>query len=110
VDKPVRDRETRKLEATVATDTFDDSGDDLVEKAKKDRASKKGPFGRMALFIRQVFDELAKVVTPTRKELVNYTIVVLIFVLIMMAIISVLDLFFGWGISWIFGDGRALFG
>jgi len=31
-------------------------------------------------------------------------------VIIMMAIISVLDLFFGWGISWIFGDGRALFG
>jgi preprotein translocase subunit SecE len=94
----------------VATDTFDDSGEDLVEKAKKDRASKKGPFGRVALFIRQVIDELAKVVTPTRKELVNYTFVVLVFVLIMMGIISFLDLFFGWGISWIFGDGRALFG
>jgi preprotein translocase subunit SecE len=110
VEKTVFDRETGKLEATVATNTVDDSGDDLVEKAKKDRASKRGPIGRMALFIRQVFDELAKVVTPTRKELINYTFVVLIFVLIMMAIISVLDLFFGWGISWIFGDGRALFG
>jgi preprotein translocase subunit SecE len=94
----------------VATDTFDDSGDDLVEKAKKDRATKKGPFGRVSLFLRQVLDELAKVVTPTRKELINYTLVVLVFVIIMMGIISLLDLFFGWGVSWIFGDGRALFG
>jgi preprotein translocase subunit SecE len=93
----------------VATDTFDESGEDLVAKAKKDRARKKGPIGRTSLFIRQVLDELAKVVTPTRKELVNYTLVVLVFVLIMMGIITFLDLFFGWGVSWIFGDGRALF-
>ena len=89
---------------------IDDSSDDLVEKAKKDRADKKGPFGRLSLFFRQVIDELAKVVTPTRSELVNYTLVVLVFVVIMMAAISVLDLLFGWGMSWIFGDGRALFG
>lgn len=94
----------------LATNAIDDSGDDLVAKAKKDRATKKGPFGRLALFIRQVIDELAKVVTPTRKELVNYTLVVLVFVIIVMGIITLLDLLFGWGMSWIFGDGRALFG
>ena len=94
----------------MATDTFDESGEDLVEKSKKDRAQKKGPFGRLSLFLRQVLDELAKVVTPSRKELVNYTIVVLVFVVIMMGIITVFDIFFGWGMSWIFGDGRALFG
>jgi preprotein translocase subunit SecE len=93
----------------VATNV-DDSSDDLVEKAKKDRADKKGPLGRMSLFFRQVIDELAKVVTPTRSELVNYTLVVLVFVVIMMGVISLLDLLFGWGMSWIFGDGRALFG
>jgi len=27
-----------------------------------------------------------------------------------MAFVSVLDIFFGWGVSWIFGDGRSLFG
>jgi len=26
-----------------------------------------------------------------------------------MGIITLFDLFFGWGISWIFGDGSALF-
>ena len=70
----------------------------------------KGFGSRAALFMRQVIDELRKVVTPTRSELVNYTLVVLVFVIIMMAFVSVLDIFFGWGVSWIFGDGRSLFG
>jgi len=69
----------------------------------------RGALARLGLFIRQVIDELRKVVTPTRSELVNYTLVVLVFVLIMMGIITLFDLFFGWGISWIFGDGSALF-
>ncbi len=85
-------------------------GEDLVSKARKERDSRRGAFARFVLFIRQVMDELSKVVTPTRKELVNYTLVVLVFVIIMMAFVSVLDLFFGWGVSWIFGDGRSLFG
>jgi preprotein translocase subunit SecE len=85
-------------------------GEDLVSKARKERESRRGPLARFVLFIRQVMDELSKVVTPTRKELVNYTLVVLVFVIIMMAFVSVLDLFFGWGVSWIFGDGRSLFG
>jgi preprotein translocase subunit SecE len=85
-------------------------GEDLVNKARKDRDSRRGPWARFVLFVRQVIDELSKVVTPTRKELVNYTLVVLVFVIIMMAFVSVLDLFFGWGVSWIFGDGRSLFG
>ena len=62
------------------------------------------------MFLRQVIDELRKVVTPTRSELVNYTLVVLVFVVIVMGIITLLDLFFGWGVSWVFGDGSALFG
>jgi preprotein translocase subunit SecE len=88
----------------------DNAGEDLVGKAKRERDSRRGPWARFVLFLRQVIDELSKVVTPTRKELINYTLVVLVFVVIMMAFVSVLDLFFGWGVSWIFGDGRSLFG
>ena len=84
--------------------------EDLVTKVKCDRDIRRGAWARFVLFLRQVIDELGKVVTPTRKELVNYTLVVLVFVVIMMAFVSVLDLLFGWGVSWIFGDGRALFG
>ena len=70
----------------------------------------KGFVSRVALFMRQVVDELRKVVTPTRSELVNYTLVVLVFVVIVMGIITFLDLLFGWGISWVFGDGSSFFG
>ena len=69
-----------------------------------------GFVSRASLFFRQVIDELRKVVTPTRSELVNYTLVVLVFVVIVMGIITLLDLLFGWGVSWVFGDGSALFG
>jgi preprotein translocase subunit SecE len=58
---------------------------------------------RIALFVRQVVAELRKVVYPTRQQLVTYTIVVLVFVSIMIAIVSVLDLALGWAVFRIFG-------
>ena len=69
--------------------------------AKKD--AKANFFARIALFIRQVIGELKKVVAPTRKELINYTLVVLVFVAIMMVIVSLLDIGFGTVVSWVFG-------
>jgi preprotein translocase subunit SecE len=42
-----------------------------------------------------VVAELRKVVYPTRDQLVTYFIVVMVFVLIMMAIVSLLDLGLG---------------
>lgn len=55
---------------------------------------RRNPFARIALFVRQVVAELRKVVYPTQRQLITYTIVVLIFVLIMIAIVSVLDIGF----------------
>ena len=46
-------------------------------------------------FYRQVVAELRKVVWPTQEQLVTYFIVVMVFVLVMMAIVSALDLAFG---------------
>ncbi len=66
-------------------------------------APKAGFFARITLFVRQVIGELKKVVAPTRKELINYTLVVLVFVVIMMLIVTVLDLAFGIGVGWVFG-------
>lgn len=42
-------------------------------------------------FVTEVRDELRKVVWPTRKELVTYTTVALIFILIMVGIVTSLD-------------------
>ena len=75
----------------------------LVEKAKADRATKKSWIGRIVLFIQQVIAELKKVTTPTRKELINFTLVVLGFVVIMMALVWLLDQFFGWVVVAVFG-------
>ncbi len=60
-------------------------------------------FGRIALFIRQVVAELRKVIWPTRKELVTYTVVVIVFVAAMAAIVAALDYVFTRGVLFIFG-------
>jgi preprotein translocase subunit SecE len=44
-----------------------------------------------ALFVRQIVAELRKVIWPTRNELVTYTTVALVFVIIMTAIVTSLD-------------------
>nr|WP_226824030.1 MULTISPECIES: preprotein translocase subunit SecE [Brevibacterium] len=54
-------------------------------------------------FFREVIAELKKVVTPTRKQLVNYTLVVLGFILFMMLLVVVLDLVFGKLVGFVFG-------
>ncbi|TAK70095.1 MAG: preprotein translocase subunit SecE [Actinomycetota bacterium] len=59
---------------------------------------------RIALFIRQVIAELRKVIWPTRRELVTYTWVVIVFVVVAAAIVAVLDLVFTRAVLAIFGD------
>ncbi|QJU54691.1 preprotein translocase subunit SecE [Herbiconiux sp. KACC 21604] len=88
----------------MARKVIDEPSEDVVENAKKERAARRNPFARIALFIRQVFTELKKVVTPTRRELLSYTLVVLVFVVIMMAIVVGLDTLFGWLAVVVFGD------
>lgn len=61
-------------------------------------------FARIALFVRQVVAELRKVVTPTRSELINYTIVVLVFVAVVMLFVTALDYVIGLGVLALFGD------
>ncbi|MBO0980489.1 preprotein translocase subunit SecE [Microbacterium sp. SD291] len=67
------------------------------------RENKRGFFASIALFFRQVIAELRKVVTPTRKELVKFTAVVLVFVLIVMGIVYGLDTLFAWLTHVVFG-------
>ena len=94
----------------MAKNVIDEPSEDVVANAKKDRAQRRGPFSRIALFIRQVFSELRKVVTPTRRELFSYTAVVLVFVVIMMAIVAGLDFGFGWLVNLVFGNPELVSG
>jgi len=66
-------------------------------------APKPGLFARLALFLRQVVAELKKVVRPTRTELTTYTSVVVVFVLVVMAFVTILDLGIGRVTLWLFG-------
>ncbi|MGO1181803.1 MAG: preprotein translocase subunit SecE [Micrococcaceae bacterium] len=73
-----------------------------------DQPQKRGVFGRLFLFLRQVVDELKKVVTPTREELIKMTGVVLVFVVIVVLLVTGLDWLFGTGASFIFGTPDGL--
>lgn len=88
----------------MANNVVDEPSEDVVANARKERAERRGPFGRFALFIRQVIAELRKVVTPTRKELVNFTLVVLVFVVIMMALVWGIDQVASFLVTFTFGD------
>ena len=88
----------------MARKVIDEPSEDVVANAKKDRAQRRGPFARVGLFLRQVVGELRKVVTPTRRELLSYTGVVLVFVVIMMLLVSGLDFGFSALVNFLFGD------
>ncbi|RZI88266.1 MAG: preprotein translocase subunit SecE [Microbacterium sp.] len=81
----------------------DEANGEIVAVGDAAREKKLNFFQRIALFIRQVFAELRKVVTPTRQELGKFTAVVLGFVVVMMAIVYGLDLLFTWVVEVVFG-------
>ncbi|MFD4630025.1 preprotein translocase subunit SecE [Streptomyces sp. NPDC058284] len=84
-----------------------DAQDEVPESKKKARKGgkrgKKGPFGRLALFYRQIVAELRKVVWPTRNQLTTYTTVVIVFVIIMIGLVTVIDYGFSHAVKYIFG-------
>lgn len=88
----------------MARIVIDEPSEDVVANSNKERAQRRGPVGRLALFIRQVIGELRKVVTPTRRELLSYTGVVLVFVVIMMALVYGMDFGFSALVNFLFGD------
>lgn len=84
----------------TSTHTPDSSG------ARKPAKKKDKPnvLARISLFIREVIAELRKVIWPTRKELITYTGVVIVFVLIMAGIVALLDFVFTQGVLAVFGE------
>ena len=53
-------------------------------------------------FIREVRGELRKVAWPTREEVRNYSIIVLLAVVLVTALVAVLDYAFGIGVLWLY--------
>jgi len=71
---------------------------------KRERKAKKPSiFARLVRFFSQVWAELRKVIWPSRKQMITYTTVVLVFVAFMIALVSGLDFVFRKGVFWLFG-------
>jgi len=69
----------------------------------KNEVRRTGFFGRIGGFFREVVSELRKVIWPTRKELLTYTTIVIVFVVVMTTIVGLLDLGLGKVVLWAFG-------
>ncbi|WP_399552266.1 preprotein translocase subunit SecE [uncultured Bifidobacterium sp.] len=67
------------------------------------KARKPNVFMRVGRFIKQIIDELRKVVTPTGRELLAWSFAVFIFVLLLMALVSGMDWGLGKLVLWLFG-------
>jgi preprotein translocase subunit SecE len=65
-----------------------------------------GILGRLVRFFREVVAELRKVIWPTRKELLTYATVVVIFVAVITTIVALLDTGFAWAALRILGGGK----
>lgn len=77
-------------------------------RAKRDRGSSapKAPRKKRtspALFIRQILAELRKVVWPTRGELLTYTSVVIVFVVVIIGFVALFDYGITHAVSAVFG-------
>jgi preprotein translocase subunit SecE len=83
------------------------SGASAASRPARGKADKRGFFARIALFLRQVVAELRKVVRPTRNELITYTTVCMVFVVVVMAYVAGLDIAFGKLVLLVFGGGGA---
>ena len=72
---------------------------------RQSRASTRsgGPLARIARFVREVVAELGKVIWPTRRELITYTSVVIVFVSVMVALVAGLDIGFAKLVIVVFG-------
>jgi preprotein translocase subunit SecE len=88
----------------------EDPVSDIVDAGVPERPNRGGQddklgYGaRLALFYRQVVSELRKVVWPTRRELLTYTWVVIVFVTVVAIIVAALDLGFAKLVLKVFGD------
>jgi preprotein translocase subunit SecE len=74
------------------------------KKSTKTKEPRRGILFRLINFIREVVAELRKVIWPTRKELITYTAVVVVFVSIMLTVVGLLDYGFAKVVLWVFGD------
>lgn len=100
------DGDARSGSGGTATKTRQKASSPAGKKSTKGKSPDRRPgiFARIVNFVREVVAELRKVIWPTRKELITYTTVVVIFVTVMLTIVGLLDYGFAKAMLWVFGN------
>ncbi|MGZ5379559.1 MAG: preprotein translocase subunit SecE [Mycobacterium sp.] len=88
---------------TEASPTKNGSGTAKKTAKKRGDGPSRNPILYVWNYLKQVVAELRKVIWPNRKQMVNYTIVVLVFLAFMVALIGGVDLGVGKVVMWVFG-------
>jgi preprotein translocase subunit SecE len=86
----VEDLETTALELGLGED--DDDGEGVKKAKAADSEATRNPFVFVWNYLKQVVAELRKVIWPNRKQMINYTAVVLVFLVFMVSLIGGVDL------------------
>jgi len=60
----------------------------------RDTKEREGAFARLSRFLREVVAELRKVIWPSRKQMITYTVVVIVFLALMVLLVSGMDVLF----------------
>jgi len=106
VDTPTDDVEDKPdTESGSSKDDGSKNGSKAVKKTARkpeDRPSS-NPITYVVNFLKEVVGELRKVIWPNRKQMVNYTTVVLVFLAFMVAMIGFADLGLGKLVMLVFG-------
>ncbi|EFV12136.1 preprotein translocase subunit SecE [Segniliparus rugosus] len=79
---------------------------DSKEGKKAKRASggrSRNPFAVVVQFFREVIAELSKVIWPQRRQMVSYTVIVIIFVAVVVSFVALLDIGFAKLALWLLG-------
>ncbi|RLK60746.1 preprotein translocase subunit SecE [Actinokineospora cianjurensis] len=100
-DGKAEPRSKARPDSAAKADSADRKGRPTPTRDRKD--DKGSIFARTSRFLREVVSELRKVIWPTRKQLIGYTAVVLVFVTFMVALVAGLDVGLGKGVFWLFG-------
>jgi len=77
----------------------------MAKSEPKAKASKPGFFKRTASYLTSSYEELKKVIWPTRKELVNHTLIVILICALFVVITSTFDVALNAVYNWATGGG-----
>ncbi|MEO7195574.1 MAG: preprotein translocase subunit SecE [Pseudonocardiaceae bacterium] len=96
-------RPVRSTSRPTGAQRSTDPGKGHPTRARDVAEAKPAAPARLIQFLREVVSELGKVIWPTRRELVVYTAVVLVFVSFMVAFVALLDMGLGRAVLTVFG-------